>query len=408
MQRLLALASLALFISTTPARGADRATVERVLETHLSEGNLTAAATAMEQNLAADNRDQHSQYGLGVVRVLQAVERLAQSLHRYGAREDAERIPLLRIPVPQNPHPEKFTYALSRAIFQRFGDDLDLAGASLEKVTDPQVKLLIPVGLIRMNLDGDGLASADETFWKVFSKVMLNRDTLPIDQQQFRVGFDAGDVHWLIGYTHLLRAMCQVILAHDYQVLHDQVGPRFFLGIEQPAIALDTPGGSDWEDEIADAIAAIHLFRLPVVEPARMSRARTHLLATMAQSRKSWELILKETDDEREWVPNSRQTSLLPLRVTQTQIDGWQTFLTEAEHVLEGRKLLPHWRFPKGSGVNLKRVFEDPREFDLVLWLHGAGAVPYLERGETVSEETSRRLQDAFGGRFFGFAAWFN
>ena len=57
--------------------------------------------------------------------------------------------------------------------------------------------------------------------------------------------------------------------------------------------------------------------------------------------------------------------------------------LDDAEAVLEGRKLVPYWRFTKG--INLKRVFTEPKPFDLVLWLAGPGVRPYLEAGEMIS-----------------------
>ena len=75
--------------------------------------------------------------------------------------------------------------------------------------------------------------------------------------------------------------------------------------------------------------------------------------------------------------------------------------------VLQGRKLLPHWRVKDGRGINLKKVFEEPRTFDLVLWAHGAAAMPYLEEGQLVTSETARSLNAVFQGRFLAFAVWF-
>jgi len=81
--------------------------------------------------------------------------------------------------------------------------------------------------------------------------------------------------------------------------------------------------------------------------------------------------------------------------------------LDEAEAVLNGQKLLPHWRVKDGRGINLKEVFEEPSTFDLVLWVHGAAALPYLEKGPLVTQETARSLSGAFQGRFLAFAVWF-
>ena len=76
--------------------------------------------------------------------------------------------------------------------------------------------------------------------------------------------------------------------------------------------------------------------------------------------------------------------------------------------LLAGRKLVPFWRDAGGRGVNLRRVFTEPREFDLVLWVQGTAAVPYLEAGEVSTPEVWTRLKRIFRGEFLGFAIWFN
>jgi hypothetical protein len=58
--------------------------------------------------------------------------------------------------------------------------------------------------------------------------------------------------------------------------------------------------------------------------------------------------------------------------------------------------------------VNLRRVFTEPRPFDLVLWVQGTAAAPYLENGPLTKPETWSRFQNIFRGEFIGFALWFN
>jgi hypothetical protein len=89
-------------------------------------------------------------------------------------------------------------------------------------------------------------------------------------------------------------------------------------------------------------------------------------------------------------------------------IDGWKEFLDEFESILNGNKLVPHWRFKDGRGINIKRVFHDPQPFDLVLWLQGSAAIPYLEEGNLSSRETWTRITRVFQGNFIGFAIWVN
>jgi hypothetical protein len=129
---------------------------------------------------------------------------------------------------------------------------------------------------------------------------------------------------------------------------------------------------------------------------------------------------LAETDDDDEWLPNPQQHGRLEIPVTQSMIDSWRGVLAEMEEILEGRKLVPFWRdyvrvlgpgqpIPEtGRGVNLRRVFHEPADFDLVLTLQGTAVVPYLEEGPLSRPETWNNLLRVFRGQFFGFAMWFN
>src|SRR5271165_233657 len=92
-------------------------------------------------------------------------------------------------------------------------------------------------------------------------------------------------------------------------------------------------------------------------------------------------------------VPNTKQHSVMPNgAVTIEMIKGWLEFLEEASSILKGEKLIPFWRPVPESGINIKRVFTEPRTFDLVLWVQGTAAAPYLEKGPCTSAETWTRF----------------
>jgi hypothetical protein len=160
--------------------------------------------------------------------------------------------------------------------------------------------------------------------------------------------------------------------------------------------------------QIADLIAFIHLFNWPVIEPERMPEVRKHLLEMIRLSRESWRRIQAETDDDREWIPGpSQRSALVRLRTTEERVAGWHTFLDEFEAILDGRRLIKHWRFVT-RGVNLRRMFEEPRTFDPVMIAQGSAVLPYLEKGDLVSANTTRTLLDVFEGDFFAYFVWFN
>jgi hypothetical protein len=131
------------------------------------------------------------------------------------------------------------------------------------------------------------------------------------------------------------------------------------------------------------------------------------------QAQLMWKHYLAEMDNDDEWIPNPRQTGVIRVKVTEEMVSTWLDTVGEAEQVLAGKKLLPFWRGANAKrGVNLRKVFTEPRAIDPILWVQGTAATPYLEEGpitDFAAPETLRRLSDTFGGtNFFGFAFWFN
>jgi hypothetical protein len=392
-------------------------TPAELTERWLIAGKLADADSGLEAMIKAHPSDAEARFGLGVTRFLQAVERLSQSFHRYGLRSGVlgNIVPFARLPIPPNEHPEPIQYADLRNVMQALNDDLAKAESTLAPIGDREVKLPLHFGRIRLDLDGDGQAGPDERLWKLY--LVLNasaRNQVTAEQcEAFVIAFDRGDVAWLRGYCHLLMAFTEAYLAHDGQELFDHSGSMFFPKAVSRFPFLRRTGElppDRWDySDLVDAIAMIHVIRLPVLQPERMKAALTHLESMIALSRESWKYILAETDNDREWVPNPRQQSVLPGgTVNGDMVEAWKTFLDETEDILKGEKLVPFWRGGEERGVNLRRVFTEPRPFDLVLWFQGTAAAPYLEKGPVTKPETWRRLQNVFRGEFFGFALWFN
>ncbi len=392
------------------------------LAQQLQQGQLDAAEASLRERLTAQPEDNQAQFALGVVRVLTAIEHLAQDQYRFGALGGTiQRLPVLRIPVPQNPQPEAIDYARLRTIFLDFQTRLLQAEGELAKVdASSSVALPLDLATIRLDLNGDGQAEPRESFLPLLEIVNRQR---PGNRAATVVRFDGGDVLWLRGYCHLLAGFCDLVLAYDHQQLFDHAGQLIYpkhVQSEEVAEPLDLPGEYPFELQIVDLIAAIHLMKFSLREPERMESARRHWLEMVRLSRESWKLILAEDDNDQEWLPNPKQTGVLGIPVSVEMIDSWQRVLSEMEDLLEGRKLVPFWRdyrrilaqYPAvpaiGRGFNLKRFFAEPRDFDLVLLIQGTAALPYIEHGELSRPETWQSLTQAFRGQFFGFAIWFN
>jgi hypothetical protein len=382
-------------------------------EPFLQQGILADAERVLGDDLEAKPEDDVARFALGVVQFLRAVEGRMQAFYRHGYRSQPGMIPFTNLPIPRNLKPDPLDYKTARNLLQTWIDDLSRVEATLAKVNSSEVKLPIHFGLIRLDFNGDGKADEDETLWKVYGNFNRGANASADAARSFVITFDRGDVDWLRGYCHVLSALTETLLAHDFEELFNRAGFLLFEGIKAPEpflVESRQPRERFDINQILDLVAMFHLIRLQVAGPERLKSTLSHMEAMVSLSRSSWKFILAETDNDHEWVPNPKQGSVIPnVRVTAEMVDGWKGFLDEFDLILQGKKLIPFWRGddPK-RGINVRRVFTEPQAFDFVLWVQGSAAAPFLERGEISSPETWSRINRVFGGEFIGFALWFN
>jgi len=395
------------WLAAVPAR-ADEAANQAAVN-HLYAGTLAAGDAELAAMLGADPNNDDARIGLGTIRFVEAIEALSQGLYRYGLKPpQTMMLPVVRLPVPVNPDPEPISFADFQALLDTFVTNVAKAEETLTGIGDSGVKLRLDLTKLRYDANGDGTIGDDERFIAVVQRVTgMNPGDMP-DSLVF--AFDKGDALWLRGYCNVLMAFGDFWLAHDWHESFDVGFPHFFPKVQSAfAAAVAAPGSDPMYAEgapVADFISFFHI-RWPVADPARMAEVRQHIKAMIALSRESWSAIEAETDDDAEWLPNPRQTSpFASVQVNQARIDAWRAVLDEAEAVLDGGKLVPHWRFDKG--FNLARVFDEPQAFDLVLWLTGPAALPYLEDGPVATSEEWNAMVGAFEGSFGVSAIWFN
>lgn len=411
----LGLMTLGMQFDVCRAQGAG--SLDKRVNAWLSEAAVGRGVESLSTELRSDPDNDDLRFALGFLQFGIAVQNLGRSWHRYGLRpekEFAREFPFMRFPVPVNPAPEPVGNEEARGVLQRFIADLMECEATLARIKSETVHLGVQLGRARLDLDGDGIGSEEESLWRIYAG--LNRRA-QITQEQadgFLINLDAGDVQWLRGYCHLLSAALEFYLAHDDSKLFDHTAHLFFENPKTPYPFLKNAGkdgrhgGRDYT-LFADAIALIHLIDLPVADAERSRSALGHLRQVIELSRRSWELYGREIDDDCEWIPNPRQTGVIPgVKVTEEMVSQWMAFLDEAEALLSGKLLIPFWRGEQPVGVNLERVFTEPGRLDLVLWVQGTAAAPYIEQGTLTKADFWRRLMAAFNGRFIGFALWFN
>jgi len=379
---------------------------------YLAEAKISEGIEEFSRDLSV-GPDDDLRFGLGVLQFLGSIEKLGQSWYRYGLRAHdgfTSMIPFLRLPIPRNPEPESVSNSDVRRILNTLINDLAASEKTLSRIKSDSVTLSLFFGRTYFDFDGNGQASNQEALWRIYGQLNPRAKITEQQANDFVVKLDAGDVKWLQGYCHLLSGLLEWYLAHDDSRLFEGTAHLFF---EKPETSYDfllqrKSGQMDYSHFI-DAIALIHLLDLPVKDPERAGKALEHFRKVTKLSRQSWEHYMAEKDDDREWIPNPSQEGVIPgVRVTEEMVQQWLAFLDEIDDLFAGKKLIPFWRGTDPLGVNLKRVFTEPKELSLVLWVQGTSAAPYLERGTLTEPEFWNRLMQTFDGRFAGFALWFN
>ena len=407
----------------TPAAAGEAADL---LRQGLYDGDRAAAAGRLSELAAAG--DAEARFAIGFTAFVSAAEGLAADLYSFGlAVPDPGAFgPALGMPLPANPAPEPLTYADFRTVLAAFVDRLDAARELLLQAETGDYVVPVDVLAIRLDIDGNGQGEAEEVVaallgMPVAAPANPARPTTPPGDEPraapapvpdaLEVGFDRADAIWLAGYTHILAAQADFLLAHDFTPTFDAAFHRLFPQAGLP-MQEHARGGSlmmDPESDalVADLLAAIHTLSWPVVEPERLRRVRERLQAVTGLSRRNWQAILAETDDDRELLPAPGQTALLPgAGVTEEMVAAWLEALDTADSILAGELLVPHWRF--AQGIDLAAYFERATRTDAVMLLTGHDALPFLADGPIASAESFAAANRVFGDSLPNYALWFN
>lgn len=438
LKRLLvvAMAAMALPAPASAGPAAD------LLRDGLYSGSLDAAGGALKP--LADAGDQEARFSLGLVTFVSALETVSQAFYRHGATAPdggpmAAGIlgaPVPMPPVPANPNPTPIDYAKFRAELEAFVARLDDAADVLQEAGESG-DYVVPVEVLKIRIDvnGDGIAEEHESIGTVIAGVLgvgpaELTGTAPVqppsgnrtqsgafhtppaaEVSDSEIGFDRADAIWLAGYSNVIAAQADFLLAHDFSDLFNATFHRVFPLAGLPMQEFSRGGSLALDPEtdsaIADAIALIHTLNWPVIDRERMLRVLERGKTVTALSRKNWDAILAETDDNRELLPNPNQTPFaLDGKITDEMVAAWRSTLDTLDQILDGKLLIPHWRFKQG--VDLKAYFETAERTDFVMLLTGYGALPFLRDGPIADANSFADANRVFGDNLLGFAVWFN
>jgi len=184
---------------------------------------------------------------------------------------------------------------------------------ALERVKAGGPLFVIEPGNWAVDFNGDGLVSpAERHFFRTPKRgVAMRPMDIAVDEAQLLAMYaspviliDQSDVHWALAYCNFAEAAMNLVLAYD----------------------LGGPG--------IDSLVLVDAERVRKV-------AYRRLLEGVRQSVMLRASLLRETDDDLEWIANPRQSNTsFPLVMDETTFATWASLLDEVQRLLAGKTLL--------------------------------------------------------------------
>ena len=351
-------------------------------------------------------------FALGGVQFLRAIEGSFQDRYTAGLTDPTGMVPLLRLPIPDNPTPAAFDPAVFVNIFIHAGDKLTEAKTTLTAIpATSDFGLEIAVGDLWFDINKDGTRDPGEGIAEVLGTGVFGGepDTGTTPHALPTVRFDVADAAWLAAYADMLTGICDLVRAYDptepvTRIMNARTAMQKIAPIVPDMLFGD---GHDGVDEI-DVIAAVLATLNQTPDGYQMTAAQTRFLAMIAENRDFWARVAKEADNDHEWLPNDQQTSALGVDLPPGTGGHWLAVLSDVEAILKGEKLVPYPRVAEPAGLNVGKMFTEPRPIDIAGWIQGWAALPYLEKGTLVTTASTNAFDALVSGNSMLFALYLN
>lgn len=222
-----------------------------------------------------------------------------RAIDHYIAATDALYVGLRDV-IDRGEHATAFDHETGRVVWRQFADRLVEIDNDLAIVaSDPQFSLEYCLACLKHDWNHDGkLDSRDE---KVFAIELYDMGD-PRRTPTFR--FDVGDAEWARAMISFQRAAVELILAYRW---------------------------SDLDGMLYGHERDLHI---RLYDKERVRHARALILNGLVHAEQCRAMYLAETDDDREWVPNPRQHSPVPLPVDDALYDTWKGVLGDVRRML--------------------------------------------------------------------------
>jgi hypothetical protein len=374
----------------------------------------TSGLAATETRLTAlPSPTDADRFALGGVRFLRSIEGALQLRWKTGLSEQLSMLPFLRLPIPENPDATALDPATIATLFSNVSTGMDSARAPLAAIP-PNADFGVEITLsdLWFDINANDARDEGEDMLSVAGPMILGWAWAERDPATPAptIRFDGADAAWLSAYTHLLGGLSDVILAYDPTApitrTTDARTAMSQLGQLTPDPFFGMGGGA-----ALDAVDYISIFLATLnqtPDKARMASAHSHLLAMVADNRRFWAEVVNETDNAKEWLPNDTQKSALGVELPPGTGPMWLGVLSDFEALLTGQKLVPYWRITGPAGVDVGQMFTDPSPIDLIAWVQGEGAVPYLKQGELISPANWQAFEQVMSGQAMLFTLFLN
>ena len=380
-------------------------------ETLSQEIGRTGLAATGARLAALPARSDADSFALGGVQFLRAIEGTFQERWALGLTDRTGMLPLLRLPLSDNPAPSPFEPHAIVEIFTHAADRLHDAQLRLTAIPESSdFGLEIALDDIWFDVDSDRARGPGEGIGAILGATLAGTtdptDTAPPPLPTIR--FDVADAAWLAAYADLLGGICAMVQAYDpTEPITRVMSARAAMEQLGPVQADPFFGGSSNPD-VFDMIAMVLATLNQTPDTGRMAQAKQHFRHMIAENTLFWTRVARESDNDREWLPNDAQQSALGVSVPQGTGPAWLAVLSDLDAALTGQKLVPYWRVGGSVGVNLGAMFDDPRPIDLAGWVQGWAALPYLEQGPLLDTLALDAFDQLTSGQAPLFALYLN
>lgn len=374
-----------------------------------TEPTSSASLSEKSNYLKSRKSDPAAQFELGIVEAMRAIE----AIYQYRYKHFPEQLPMtpggMSRDLPDNPD-VKFDPAFLENAMTDALVHLAVAQKALESASGEDFEVVLNPDDFWLDIDSNGVRSDNEALVIYLAEMLGDRRNQRAAQENGAmvgdIRFDMADADWALAYVHTLSGMAEIVLSMDPTPGITQI-TEGREALFKDRRAADIMG---FDQEI-DMIAALFMVLRGTPDKTRTRKAHGHFMSMVDSNRNFWRRVMEETDNDREWLPNPNQDSVFGVPVNAEIASGWQNVLSEVEDILEGDTLVPFWRLDSDTnqyGLNMKKIFMDPPETDVILLLQGGVLAPYLEKGPIADMGALEAFEELTGRQSFLFAAWFN